>query len=1505
MSQRQRSARKREVIVQGECVKTKVSFFLDTGSSVSLISKAMFGHIQNRMSLEVKSVDVSLTSFSRNTIPTYGQVIVPVTLAGVHSEWRFIVTNLLDTDFLLGSDFMEENCLSLDMGKGVLRSAVGQVEFSEVPVNLNECLKIRTSEAISIAPNKLVWMMAEVPKAYAYRKTYSGTVTPDTALTADTGLIVAASIVNTEGRRVPVQCVNATDETIHLNKNRLLGILEPLDKTYATSTRIRGVRTVRSVQKQDYADLACSEGDRQIQDRFPEWTHEKLFSDLKIEDIDTITHDEKSRMKELVWKYRKCFSRNSNDIGNCNFYEAKIQLRKDATPQWVPSIHVPYKLQSAMEEHVDGMMQADVIAKIPKEAKSNWNSRVFLVPKPNRKGQFRFVADMRSVNSQCLPDSFEIPNVNMVADRIGGRKLYSTCDLSQSFHQISYDEESRAIAAFSCNGSRYWYKRMIMGHKASGSHFSRMMYKLLNGIPVEHLCYFLDDLMLATDDFDSHMKLLETVLMRFASANLKLMPTKCSFLKREVKFVGLTFSGEGVRINDERVAALLEIPPPKTSKETRSVLGFFGYNRKFIPKYAEITRPLYALLVKGSRFKWTEECQAAFDQLKTAVSESTMLAIPETDDPHQSYEVTIDGSNKGYAATLSQLIKAQRRIVAYYSKKVPPHKREWGQTKLEFQTLCKALDYWKVYLRGTKFVVITDCDSLLDIETIFGKESAMMQRKCQVLSNYDFTLRHIAGKENYMSDFLSRYPYKRRMKEQGTQTENQSVGVPNGMVIKAITSSSDPAEGIREELDISEVDDCLPDITYLFDHSGDDTDLVHQQVPTNASVTGQVSSSITDGEAPKCLCSQFKEEKRAQKSEAAEKITRWELSIARIEAIPTSQEKLLSLEVIQAAQEVDPILIEVKKWVESKEKPLAVQATRTPRDILSYWKQFNLLSLEDGLLKRKWIPVGDEDVRDLVIIPEKLQEEAMKTIHCSEIGRHPGVATSIAVCSKYYYWPGMRTDIKLFVEACVTCGRFKQPSAYLKAPLQHLLFHKFNDAVNIDHITPSTTRNPRGFRHILTISDMWSNYIVAVPCMGETGKETIQLLKKHWFYKYGWPNEVISDNGPGYGSDHFNETLKAHGCKVTKGTPHLARSTGRAESSNKRLDTILRTSIPEGKHVDWDEYLDCVVFTLNGLKGRNTGYSANRLVYGVELRTPLDLIVRRGSSTREDDEAGAYSKDVQERHRLTKSIITKVRLNSEQSFKYAETAWNKGLKGPYFEVGDYVYMLIHCPQHKFSIRWQGPVRIIKVISIHLYVILDDEGSEKVVNIKHLKRYKKNRFSPSEIVTEETVTESQTLNPNAREFSPQPEPGDVGNSTTEDHETEADNQSTCSSSASYDDKYDDPDYRESSEDDDTEYDDAQSSLDDLDMRSEMEHDVTGTNLSEDQNNSLRSEEELGTETISDETELNNSFLEQGNPEHPDQRNTDPEPVRRSVRARKEVIYNEVQAQKEAWRMPQEE
>ena len=115
--------------------------------------------------------------------------------------------------------------------------------------------------------------------------------------------------------------------------------------------------------------------------------------------------------------------------------------------------------------------------------------------------------------------------------------------------------------------------------------------------------------------------------------------------------------------------------------------------------------------------------------------------------------------------------------------------------------------------------------------------------------------------------------------------------------------------------------------------------------------------------------------------------------------------------------------------------------------------------------------------RFLVLVPETLRETVLHLHHSSLITTHPGIDETYRQIVRQYYWPKMRDEVDLFIKSCIKCGRVKQPAAYLKAPLKHVIAHEFNEALVIDHIVPQLEGSTaRRNRYILTMTDLFTGY---------------------------------------------------------------------------------------------------------------------------------------------------------------------------------------------------------------------------------------------------------------------------------------------------------------------------------------------------------------------------------------------------------------------------------------------
>ena len=622
-----------QIIVRGTCNKVSATLFIDTGSSVSLVSKSFV--VSLGLANQIKPTKVSLSSFTANIIKTHGQIELEMELAKYHVKHRMIVTDLVDTHCLIGLDFLKDHQMNIDIARRCITSRNGQASFLQQLRQLKKTCVVRSSKPYTVPANTVMFIKAKAPDLEMGDSSYSGFIEPKVNLLVDQGLLVDSAMCLTDSKTLPLRLSNLTDAPITVYKNKVLGTLYPIDSN--CDNEFRGVKESTVIPDQVNSVKENPDSDRAVKEHENPWTKQRLWEELKIAEIRGISKEDRLRLKNLVWRYKDCFSAGPFDLGECNMYEGEIMLKPDFKHTWIPARPIPYLLREKMEDQIRGLEKADVIEKCTE--KSLFNSPVFLVKKPHQPDKMRFVVDMRAVNAQCLPDNYQMPLIGHVVDTVGGHNWYSTFDCSQSFHQIKYNKASRPITAFTtANGSRYWFKRLIMGHKTSGAQFSRCMSKIMYNLPFSQLVFFLDDLLLASDTVDEHLSRLEIVFQRLTGAGIKLSPQKSLFLRREVTFVGISLSGDGLRITDDRVKALAELKAPTDRKSLQSLLGFFGFNRKWIPQYAGLTHCMFQLLRKGVPFKWTQECEENLHKLKDEVKNSVTLCVPDLYDTEQSYE---------------------------------------------------------------------------------------------------------------------------------------------------------------------------------------------------------------------------------------------------------------------------------------------------------------------------------------------------------------------------------------------------------------------------------------------------------------------------------------------------------------------------------------------------------------------------------------------------------------------------------------------------------------------------------------------------------------------------------------------------------------------------------------------------------------------------------------------------------------------------------------------------
>ncbi|KAG2770188.1 hypothetical protein Pcac1_g18799 [Phytophthora cactorum] len=249
-------------------------------------------------------------------------------------------------------------------------------------------------------------------------------------------------------------------------------------------------------------------------------------------------------------------------------------------------------------------------------------------------------------------------------------------------------------------------------------------------------------------------------------ANLK----KCIFGASEIPILGCLVGKNGVRPDPEKVRVISEWPTLSNVKELRQFLGLATYLCKYVENYAGKIRPLSQLLKKEAEWKWTAECQQAFDAVKQAfdavkqafdavkqgLTEAPILAVADQDRP---FHVVCDASDFAIGCALMQHDHEGRdRVVYYQSRQLKPAERNYPVHDKELLAMKYALAKFRVYLLGSgPFVVYTDHASLRTAV----KSPHISQRMARWLSffaEYDFRVEYKPGRLNVVADALSRRP---------------------------------------------------------------------------------------------------------------------------------------------------------------------------------------------------------------------------------------------------------------------------------------------------------------------------------------------------------------------------------------------------------------------------------------------------------------------------------------------------------------------------------------------------------------------------------------------------------------------------------------------------------------------------------------------------------------------------------------------------------------------------
>ena len=481
----------------------------------------------------------------------------------------------------------------------------------------------------------------------------------------------------------------------------------------------------------------------------------------------TITTDIRQKFEELCEEYGEAFSKNNEDIGRTKLVKMDIDT-EDSPPVSSRPYTLPLKHYKWVQREIESLECAGVIIK----SMSKWASPIVIVPKKSAPGESpkrRLCVDFRKVNelqqevitAEKTKGQISIhllPKIHEMYAKLKGAKVFPTIDLRSCYHHITLGKSSRAKTAFVTPFGKYKFLMVPFGLAQAPAYFQLLMNKVLKGL--KFMMTYLDDIIIFSQDELQHLEHLEIVFSCLWEAGLKMKHSKCDFFKSEIHYLGHLISPEGISPLPNKLDSIKHMPVPNSMKEIKQFLGLTGYYRKFVPRFADISRPLTTLTKKDAKFEWTPACQKSFELLKETLCGEPVLKYADTSKPYTLYT---DASKFGWAGVLTQphmmVIDGKSTTtdhpVAFVSGLFRGSQLNWAALMKEAFAIYMSVKKLSFYLTDAQILLRSD-HKPLEKFLLKNTLNSKVNNWAMELEAFNIQFDYIKGSNNILADTLSR-----------------------------------------------------------------------------------------------------------------------------------------------------------------------------------------------------------------------------------------------------------------------------------------------------------------------------------------------------------------------------------------------------------------------------------------------------------------------------------------------------------------------------------------------------------------------------------------------------------------------------------------------------------------------------------------------------------------------------------------------------------------------------
>ncbi|OWZ06631.1 LOW QUALITY PROTEIN: hypothetical protein PHMEG_00021088, partial [Phytophthora megakarya] len=621
-----------------DCCPSEV--LVDSGAIASLLHERVLRWV-GRADEPLRTYRGSLDSVSGHSIQVRGMIDLPVTLGSVEKTLPFVVVNHLHVDAILGTDTLRAFKAVIDLEEQalILKGSAEVVPLGDSHVE--ECYGSDIATTVKLAPGRqalVKWILMLIVSI----------------ADGDDSLRVARTLCTVLEGQLVVEICNTSTEELVITKDSQIAVAAVVPETAFQGQQGEPGKLTTGTYVISAARLAV-EGDDVGQKQ--KAMDEHPSDEMKLEFHDTDMDEKQCELfATMLREFNDLFVETSKRPGRRDLLKFKIDM----------GTHAPIKSQSYRVSKVEGdVMEAELGQYLDfgliKLSVSPWASPVLMIRKPD--GGVRFCIDYRKLNAVTIKDIYPMHLIDDILDVLGKAKLFSTMDIASGYWNVPMDPESIEKTAFTSKFGLYEWLVMPFGLCNAVPAFERLMENVLVDLKWRTCLVYLDDCVVFSDDFPTHLVQVRQVLERFRVAGFKLKMKKCHWGRNQVAFLGHIATPSGILPNPEKVKAVMNVARPHDLHPGSCVPWFDQLlSTLYSWGFATIAAPLERLKEKGTVFRWNEDCEVAFYQLQRSLVRPPILAYPEFSTRFKLY---VDSSHLAVGACLMQEVDGRDRAVAF------------------------------------------------------------------------------------------------------------------------------------------------------------------------------------------------------------------------------------------------------------------------------------------------------------------------------------------------------------------------------------------------------------------------------------------------------------------------------------------------------------------------------------------------------------------------------------------------------------------------------------------------------------------------------------------------------------------------------------------------------------------------------------------------------------------------------------------------------------------------